>query len=385
MDFDIDQQVFFELLRAGLWGDSNDNHNVNGNVYWGKVYQLAQKQSVQGLVLQGLEWYREHQSGITLNVPQILLLQWIGEVQMIEQRNKEMNGFIAGLIEQLRKEDVYAILVKGQGIAQCYEKPVWRSCGDVDLLLNSENYEKAKQMLLPFASVVAEEDVKRKHLALTIDNWTTELHGTLHTNLWSSLEQVMDDILQDVFCGGYVTSLELKEPSMGSTVQFFQPRADENVVFIFAHILQHFYMEGIGLRQICDWCRLLWTYKDSLNHGLLESRIRKAGMLREWKVFAAFASEYLGMPADAMPFYDNSKCWKRKANIVLNLVLESGNFGQGKDKSYKQKYHKTIRYCISFVLHAKDTFRRFCLFPTHALIMWWKLMMLVLVNVARGK
>lgn len=43
------------------------------------------------------------------------------------------------------------------------------------------------------------------------------------------------------------------------------PRAEEDVVYVFAHILQHFFKGGIGLRQICDWCRLLYTYRDSLN------------------------------------------------------------------------------------------------------------------------
>lgn len=59
----------------------------------------------------------------------MLLLQWIGEVQVIEQRNKAMNQFVAELIEKLRKADIYALLVKGQGIAQCYEKPLWRCSG----------------------------------------------------------------------------------------------------------------------------------------------------------------------------------------------------------------------------------------------------------------
>lgn len=73
-----------------------------------------------------------------------MLLQWIGEVQVIEQRNKEMNAFVADLIEKLRKVDIYSLLVKGQGVAQCYEKPLWRSCGDVDLFLSDANYKKAK-------------------------------------------------------------------------------------------------------------------------------------------------------------------------------------------------------------------------------------------------
>ena len=120
VNLDYNQKIFFELLKAGLWGGQRPvqefkSLKVQDAVDWEKVYQLAQEQSVQGIVLSGLEELKA--KGIELSIPKVLLLQWIGEVQMIEQRNKEMNVFVADLIEKLRKEDIYAILVKGQGIA----------------------------------------------------------------------------------------------------------------------------------------------------------------------------------------------------------------------------------------------------------------------------
>lgn len=51
---------------------------------------------------------------------------------------------------------------------------------------------------------------------------------------------------------------------------------DNDVMIVFTHFLQHFFVGGVGLRQICDWCRLLWTYRDSIDRGLLEQRRTKA-------------------------------------------------------------------------------------------------------------
>lgn len=45
--------------------------------------------------------------------PKELLLHWIGEVQVIEQRNKEMNAFINQLIGDLRRANIYTLIVKG--------------------------------------------------------------------------------------------------------------------------------------------------------------------------------------------------------------------------------------------------------------------------------
>ena len=189
MTFDNNQELFVGLLKAGLWADqrrglgsstsevskSSVQFHVSSDVDWGKVFQLAQEQSVQGVVLRGIEELQA--KNLELNVPKVLLLQWIGEVQIIEQRNKEMNVFVADLIENLRKNDIYAILVKGQGIARCYEKPLWRACGDVDLLLSDSNYKKASNVLTKIASSVDEESPYNKHIAMTIDGWYVESMG----------------------------------------------------------------------------------------------------------------------------------------------------------------------------------------------------------------
>lgn len=144
----INQKAFLALIREGLWRVGNPNIRIDVATDWQEVYRLATEQSVLGLVLAGLEH-------VDVKPPKELLLQWIGEVQQIEQRNKTMNGFIANLIDNLRQEDVNSLLVKGQGVAQCYEKPLWRCAGDIDLLLSDENYTKAKSALIPIASEVA--------------------------------------------------------------------------------------------------------------------------------------------------------------------------------------------------------------------------------------
>ena len=239
------QKAFFELLRAGLWENfpvHGEGLMVNGssNVDWEVVYRLATEQSVMGLVLAGIEKSNTNRTDNTNRLPQELLLQWIGEVQIIEEQNKAMNEFVAKLIEKLRKENVYAILVKGQGIAQCYERPLWRTSGDVDLLLSDSNYEKAKKVLLPLAIDVDTEYKTLKHLGITLKNgFVVELHGMLHTRLSNRIDRGVDEAQKDVFCGGHVRSW------MNGRTPVFLPSPDNDLIFIFTHILKHFYIEGI--------------------------------------------------------------------------------------------------------------------------------------------
>lgn len=355
---DKNTQAFFALVKAGLW----ENFPVHGEGLmvigssdedWEKVYQLAEEQSVVGLVLAGIE----HSY---VKPPQDLLLQWIGEVQIIEQQNKAMNEFVASLIEKLRKNGIYAILVKGQGIAQCYEKPLWRASGDVDLLLSSGNYEKAKKMLIPLSDSVENEFSGFKHTGMAFGEWIVELHGTLHSRLSKRVDKGIDEAQNEVFYGGNVRSW------VNGNTQVFLPRADEDVIFVFTHILHHFFIDGIGLRQICDWCRLLYTYKESLNYGLLESRIKAMGLMSEWKAFASLGVEYLGMPVEAMPFYDSR--FKAKCEQLVKLILESGNFGHNRKwtrsdiyvvRKYNAFWRKFKNFCRKAKVFPLDSFKFF--------------------------
>ena len=370
------QQAFFSLLRAGLWADSLkfrvESLEFRDSVDWNEVYRLASEQSVVGVVLAGIE----HSY---VKPPQEELLQWIGEVQILEQQNQAMNQFIARLIEKLRSSDIYALLLKGQGVAQCYERPLWRSSGDVDLFLSDANYPKAEKLLSPLASSIDNEILYAKHKALTIDEWTVELHGSLRSGLWRSLDRELDKVQYDVFYGGNVRSW------LNGKIQVFMPRADEDVVYVFSHILQHFYKEGIGLRQICDWCRLLWKFKDKLDYGLLETRIRKAGVMTEWKAFAALVVDYLGMPAEAIPMYSTSSKWSKKASKILTFVLETGNFGHNRDYGYFDKYPYLVYKTISFWKHIKDGYRYFRIFPLDSLKVMARRMVVGFSVVIRGK
>lgn len=318
---------------------------------WQEVYRLATEQSVLGLVLSGLE----HSD---VKPPKELLLQWIGEVQQIEQRNKAMNGFIAHLIDKLRKEDVYSLLVKGQGVAQCYEKPLWRYAGDIDLLLSDENYTKAKSALIPIASEVANEDKATMHQALVINGFDVELHGKMPFSLSKRVDGLIDLVLEDLFFRGNVRSWDC------NGTQVLLPSTDNDVILIFTHFLHHFFIEGVGLRQICDWCRLLYTYKDTLDYGLLESRVRKMGLMSEWKAFAALAVDTLGMPQDTMPFYDRG--FALKGEMVLKRVFKVGNFGHNKDLTYRSRYSGLTYKFVAAWRRLKDFGSLIPVFPMDA-------------------
>ncbi len=360
MKLNNNHQAFLELIRAGLW-EKDACLLPYGDIDFQEIYRLAQEQAIIGLMAAGFEHVKD------VKIPQEIALTIAGDALQLEQRNKAMNSFIGALVEKMRKADIYALLVKGQGIAQCYERASWRACGDVDLFLSEENYENAKLFLKPLATHIDEEIPQSRHIAISIEPWEVELHGTLRCGLWRKLDKTLDDVQNSVFCDGTVRSW------MNGRTQVFIPRADEDVFFVFTHILQHFFKEGIGLRQICDWCRLLWTFRGEINNELLKSRLKSAGILSEWKVFAALAVNYLGMPNGAIPFYSSKSCWSKKSKRVLNFIIETGNFGHNRDRSYYSNKSIIEIKAISLWRHTKDSVTYLFIFPIDAIKVWGKM------------
>jgi hypothetical protein len=347
---DNNQEAFFALLRAGLWESDVHLSSIN-KVDYQAVYRLSEEQSVVGLVAAGIE----HVIGI--KVPQDVSLKFAGQTLQLEQRNNAMNHFIDVTVDKMREKGIYVLILKGQGIAQCYVRPLWRTCGDVDFFSSQDNYNKAKEYLTQSASHIDVEREDTLHLGMTIDSWVVELHGSLRCGLSKRIDKGLDEIQEDIIYGGSVRSWII-----GGN-QVLLPRTDEDAIFVFTHILEHFYKGGIGLRQICDWCRLLWTYRSSLNVPLLEKRLKQMGLQTQWRGFGAFSVDYLGIPPEAMPLYSSDKKWSRKAKRICAFVLEVGNFGKNRDNRYYTKYPFLIRKIYSFGRRCGDLFRHMMIFP----------------------
>lgn len=344
-------KAFYALIKAGLW-EKDVRLEEFGEIDFGEIYRLAEEQSVVGLVAAGLEHV------IDIKVQKEYALQFVGQALQLEKRNIAMNTFIAGVIEGMRKQGIYTLLMKGQGVAQCYERPLWRSSGDIDLLLSEDNYKKAVLFLTPLASNVEVEFKYNKHLAMNIDPWTVELHGNLRCGLSLRVDNVLDDVKKDIFYGGTVRSW------MNNETQVFLPAINCDVVYIFTHILQHFYKGGIGLRQICDWSRLLWTYYDQIDKASLERRLKKMRLMTEWKAFGSFAVDYLGMDKERMPFYSENSKWNRKASRIGRFIIEVGNFGH--NRVVCRNDHYIMRKIISFRQRFGDLIRHARVFPLNS-------------------
>ena len=347
-------KLFFSLLRAGLWGRTEDGADYS-SAQWRPILGLAREQTVVGIVSDGIAALRR--SGVSLRIPpeffDRLLVQTIG----IERSNARLDKIVAELSGILRENGISYCLVKGQGTARNYPRPDHRTPGDIDFLLDDENYHKASKVLAPKAEKLLPENEDRKHFGMLFhDGVDVELHGTSRAGFGDKFNDVMDSIQSEMFGIKDFRSWDC----CGERVAL--PSANFDALFVLTHFIQHFYHGGLGIRQVCDWTMHLDRYSSVIDQAWLRRCIDGLGLDREWKAFGSLAVNLLGLPREKMPFYDEA--FARYSKMIWASIRHSGNFGRtmsgGRDID-SEAY--LLRKTKSLIGHMKWMSRHFSLSP----------------------
>ena len=268
-------------------------------------------------------------------------------------RNRVLDAFIPKLFDAL--EGIPVVLVKGQALAQDYPDPERRQPGDIDLLLLPSSYEAAKEILLPKATTVLDEEKEIWHQGMRFRSIEVEIHGCISTLMSRKLDRKLAALLEEQFDGRPFPAVSIG----GAEIPV--PDADFNAVYIFVHFLQHYWSGGVGLRQLVDWMTFVTVHKRDIHPVVLEVRLKDLGLLRLWKVFTGFAQEYLGCPVEKLPLAaapdpgKNARIWR--------YIRRCGNFGKNVDRSRGEESYLVRKVHSLWRLVVADRLRHFRVFP----------------------
>lgn len=313
------KQAFLVLLRQGLWGRTEVEQTAFPLTpeEWMQVYEMSVKQTVQGIVYDGIGLLPKEQQP-----PRGMLIQWTVAIDQLERMNRQQNALLSALPQLFGQEPAipYQVL-KGQGIAAFYPKPLHRLCGDIDLYFGDETQtEKANQRIESLGIPV--ERGRDGESNYVLNGVLIEHHAHL------------------IDLHYYRKALRKWEkerfPRGGRT-----PDAVANHLLLSTHILKHLVNEGIGLRQLCDAAMALVGLSESTDKQELEQLSRQWHIYRWHQLLYALLVKYIGMPEKYLPFPTTVNPDK-----LMDEVWESGNFGHGDERfgnrpegKWKSKWH----------------------------------------------
>ena len=230
-------------------------------------------------------------------------------------------------IHVLLQEKIPVVVIKGTTSGMYYPKPYLRSYGDIDLLVQPENYEKAI-CTLRTNGWVQEGDIGDSHTALYKNDFLVELHQQ---------PPGLDGIKEKKYIIDYLLSgfSDVQEGVIDQPKCVFPMLPwKQNGLELIWHFREHLY-NGIGLRHVIDWMMFV-NAKLHTNEAFEEFRpvLEQAGLLMLAKSVARMCQLYLGL--------DSSIQWcagvgEDTCAELMDFILEQGNFGHKKvdDKAAK--------------------------------------------------
>lgn len=364
------EQVFFSLLRNALWDTPIEV--PKGFSRWGDVFCLALDQAAFGLIAKSAIDHSEI-IGCIPPAAEKKMKDFLISTMALHIR---MNDALTVAVSTLRKAGVEPVLLKGQGLARNYPLPEYRQCGDIDLYVGAENYEKAYDALVP---IVKEIDDRSKiwdwmHFDAKMGSVMLEVHYKADYMRSHKTERLYKEYMSKGL------SEDLCPIRFGDT-DVMTPNDNFNAFYVFYHLWRHFTGSGVGLRQFCDWACFLHTRAGKLDLQYLKEILDSLNLMEPWKVLGCFLVKDLGLPESDFPFYDSR--YVSKTDKVKKYVLTDGNFGKnlGQSKVKKGKYF--LDKFTSFKFHLSRDCRMFRIFPKHTCLVFWYVFRTGISNVFR--
>lgn len=312
--------MLFELIRVAL-GCQDGISPVLTAEEWLKVYQMAMKQSVVGICVEGMSKLPKEQKP-----PMELFMQWVGTVSQIQQQNEKLDKQTAKIWKQLKDDGLDAAILKGQGIASEYGKLAsLRQSGDIDIWVKG-GYQTVCDYV---QKTIPTDDLAyhRFHYHYFEDT-EVELHHR---------PTLMRNLIDDRKLAKWYESFGAESFVYLEDKRFAVPPAEFNRIFILTHIYRHFLFEGVGLRQVMDYYFVLrngHTENLDTKEILCKFKLRKFAGAVMWVLGIMVHGE--GRMADWHDDWMICEPDEKEGRFLLNEIMMSGNFGQA-DHRYQYK------------------------------------------------
>ncbi len=255
------EKDLFALLKLGLDTSTAENENPSDFTgltadQWTHIRDLARKQGVLGIVLDGinsLEGFCEKLTGLS----QHMKLEWIGEVMQIELRNRQQIAVMNDLAGIWVQNGCRVMVMKGQANGAFYPKPEHRTPGDIDCYL-FEDYAVGNDFARAAGANVNESWYKHSVISYKGENFENHqyLANTRDGKRGKRLEKELEESLK--------VDASLFLPLTPMTIL---PPVQWSAMFLTYHACAHFVSEGLRLKQILDWAMFLKIHQNDVDWG----------------------------------------------------------------------------------------------------------------------
>ena len=224
----------------------------------------------------------------------------------------------------MMKAEIPYVILKGSASAAYYPEPLFRTMGDVDLLIAKSDFHKTDAILRKNGFHPVEKNDNECHLAYHRRTYgatsTWEVHwkpnGIPSGKTGAKIETYLADI---------IAKAERRNISEG---EYMAPTAFHHGLVMLLHVAGHLINTGIGLRHLCDWAVFVAKFSDEEFCEMFEDKLKEVGLWRFAQLLTQLSVKYLHGPAKRWCGVGDDDYLE----MMMADIMNGGNFGV-KDKN----------------------------------------------------
>lgn len=212
---------------------------------WMRLYQLANLHHINPIILEmavkmpGFE-----------NLPVEFQMSWKREAMMSVIRQTQKTAAFLSLYEEINRQGIYPLVVKGAVCRNMYAQPDFRMSADEDLLVKKEDFKKLDAFLLAHGFRKLDEqdetDLNILH-EVGYQNPAKDLYLEIHLTLFPE-ESGAYGHFNKLFPEPFENAVDIEID--GKTIKTLS--YTEHFLYLLCHSAKHFLHSGFGVRQLCD-------------------------------------------------------------------------------------------------------------------------------------
>lgn len=298
--------VFFDLLRFSLGVSNQFSHSLS-EYEWNDVYHIAVKQSLIGVCFSGV-----CKLAGDFRPPRRLTMRWALDAERIKGLNQKQNETATVLTNKFNQDGFETVVLKGQANALLYPDSQTRQAGDIDILVDGQKKDVAN--FLAKKGLMKNAIVDGKHIHISSKHFGTSVE--IHFKAIDSFSPVACNRILNFLKSEFINK---KQSEYG----FFVPSISYALVMQLAHIKQHFFSSGIGLRQLVDYYVLLHNSTD-VDKKKVSSHLKVCGLLSMAGAVMWLLGHVLLLDKSLMLCEPD----EYRGKMLLSSVMNGGNFGK---------------------------------------------------------
>ncbi len=318
------QNKFFQILRCAINGDIEvPQLSVTE---WKQIYGIAQKQSLLAVIFRALERATPPaHDDAERDVFGMLVLEWLGNVRVIERINRNVSANVIKLSEKFGHDKFQSCLLKGQGNGLLYPQPNSRTPGDIDILIRPRKYDMDKRSIIADVRKIIKYVRLQQPDAIAIYHHIEypRFNGTeieVHYRPSFMFNFIYNSRLQRFYAENVDEQFHNRTDMADGEIAV--PTPEFNKVFLLSHIYNHLFHEGIGLRQLLDY---YYVMENDVEHSNdYKALFSYLGIRNIAGAIMWILTEYFGMNQEKVLVPID----ERRGRFVLNEILQGGNFGK---------------------------------------------------------